>query len=111
MFEFLKRQELSSHERSQFVIAREQEWVQGQAPHRLLNELDALSLSDGSFSLNGSSLSDGLPDGANPPERSERGDNYSGSRSSGPAGDSEYKAYMNGSHSSKPLKTAHFSLT
>ncbi|KAH9024596.1 hypothetical protein EDB84DRAFT_430853 [Lactarius hengduanensis] len=89
----------SFRERLLFRTAREREWLrQTQASHQMIPAFDTLSTISSSFSLNTNSpLSDGLPDTDIPPERREY---YTGSRSSGPAGDSEYEAPVNQSRSS-----------
>jgi hypothetical protein len=75
--------------------------------------LDALAQEDvqslSSISLSsGPSVSDGVSDTGISSENRARRDNYSSSRSSGPARDLEYEALVNDrSHSSEPSMTAH----
>jgi hypothetical protein len=76
-------------------------WAQSLAPDSMMDGLDTLSI-DGSLSLSGSSVSDGLRDTGNPPARSELRDTNPGRL----ARISEYEAPVNGSHFSKPSSTA-----
>ncbi|KAH9031321.1 hypothetical protein EDB85DRAFT_1959270, partial [Lactarius pseudohatsudake] len=88
----------SFRERLLFRTARGREWLrEAQASNQMIPAFDTLSTISSSFSLNTDSpLSDGVPDTDIPPERREY---YTDSRSSGPAGESEYEAPVNQSRS------------
>ncbi|KAN0129825.1 hypothetical protein V8E53_012297 [Lactarius tabidus] len=99
----------TSFSQQMFKVGRRWSWVEIQARDPILDALaqeDVQSLSSISLS-SGPSVSDGVSDTGISSENRARRDNYSSSRSSGPARDLEYEALVNDrSHSNNDIGIA-----